>query len=326
MTIDTSLFRGANVLITGVTGSLGNALSRELLRPEYGVKRLAGMARKWQPMEALERELNDKRFRAFIGDIRDIERLRTAFRGVDYVFHAAALKAIHYAEYDPRETLLSNCNGTSNVLQAAMECDVKRVMAISSDKACDPSSSYGASKKMTEVLAVGYNSISGAEGTRYAACRYGNVVRSAGSVIPLFEAQALTGKLTITNPKMSRFAITMPQAVEFVIKCMSEMLGGEIFIPKLPSTLVMDLVKAIAPEAEIELIGLRPAEKMHEAMVSRHESHRTKELDWAFRIEPSFTFWDSDLTYPGGSPVGEGWEYNSASAIRLTVDEIKGLL
>src|SRR3990167_477582 len=314
----------SNVMITGVSGTLGSALSKELLSPEYGIRRLAGIARKGQPVEALQRSLDDSRFRPLIGDIRDIDRLRIAFRRIDYIFHAAAFKSVNLGEYNPGEILSINGDGTKNVLQVALECGVKKVIFISSDKATLPVSTYGKSKALGESLVVAWNSYGGADGTRYACARYGNVCGSAGSVIPLFLQQRESGKLTVTHQKMTRFWMTIQQACKFVIRCMERMQGGEIFVPRLPSAPVMQIASAIAPDAQIEIVGIRPGEKMHELMISPEESRRARDMGWAYRITPEFNSWGA--SYTGGSPVPDGWAYSSASAERLTDRELKGLL
>jgi len=311
-------------MITGVSGSLGSALSKELLQA-YNIKRLAGICRKWQPLRDLETSLKDERFRPFIGDVRDLERLRVAFRGIDYIFHAAAIKDVIYGEYSPTEIVATNIVGTQNVLQAAMDCDVKKVMVISSDKAASPNSCYGVSKRMAECLSVAYNAYTGSNGTRYAVARYGNVVGSSGSVIPLFLKQRNTGSITLTDSHMTRFWITMSQAVQFIIQCMENMVGGEIFVPHLPSAKIVNVASAIAPEAEIKIVGIRPGEKIHEVMLTEHETPRTDDLGWAYRVAPSLRFWGGP-EYIGGSPVSPGWLYTSASTQQLNEDEIKTLL
>lgn len=316
-------FLGANVLITGVSGSLGSALARELLKPEYDLKRLAGIARKWQPIRELDAELNDARFRPLIGDIRDIERLRLAFRGVDYVVHAAALKDVILGGYNPGELSSINISGTENVLRAAIDCGVKRVLVVSSDKAADPLNAYGTSKRMAEDLTVAYNFYA-ADG-RFAVGRWGNVFGSSGSVVPLFLKQRDSGRLTVTDPHMNRFWIEMPEAVHFLLTCLAEMQGGEIFVPKLRAATVYDLAQAIAPEAEIVVIGQRGGEKTSEVMITASESFRTDELDWGYRIRPPFKGWDTQ-EYAGGSPVPPDWSYSSASCERLGVDELRAML
>ena len=318
----TDFWRGANVLITGVSGTLGTALSKHLLSDEYGISRLAGIARKWQPVKELETKLSDKRFRPFIGDVRDIERLRLALRGVDIVIHAAALKDVLLGQYNPTEIVQTNVSGSDNVFRAALDCGVKRVMFISSDKACNADNAYGSSKHLAECLAVSYNSYSGSGETRYSACRYGNVAGSSGSVIPLFISQRESGRLTITHDKMTRFWITLDEAVSFVLRATEEMMGGEIFVPRLYSTRIVNLATAIAPTATIEVVGIRPGEKLHEVMISISEARSTQDVGWAYRIEPQFNSW-SNSPYPGGSPVPFDFIYSSASAPRLTDDQIK---
>ena len=316
-------FYNKNILITGVSGSLGSALSRELLKPEYGVKRLAGIARKWQPISELERELNDPRFRPMIGDIRDIERLRLAFREVDYVFHAAAIKDVILGTYNPGELVATNITGTENVLRAAIDCDVKRVLVVSSDKAADPMNAYGTSKRMAEDLTTVYNSYA-ADG-RFACGRWGNVFASSGSVVPLFKKQRDAGVLTLASMDVTRFWIEMSAAVKFAMTCLVEMEGGEIFVPKLPASTIADLARAVAPDARYEITGLRPGDKMHEVMITGPESSRTDDLNWGYRIKPSVASWTTDA-FAGGSPVAKDWVYSSASAPRLTVEQLRKML
>jgi len=328
VTMQNIFWRGACVGITGITGSLGTALSKELLKPEYNISRLVGISRKWQDQDRLRKELdNDDRLRLFIGDIRDIDRLRLAFDGVEYLVHAAALKDVKSCWYNPVEALTINGIGTVNVLQASRDCRVKKVIVISSDKGVAPASGnlYGATKAVCESVAVSYNNYSASRQTRYAVARYGNVVGSSGSVVPLFLNQRENGKLTLTHPKMTRFWITMGQAVHFVIQSMESMLGGEIFVPHLPSSRITTLASVIAPEAEIETIGIRPGEKLHEVMLTPDETPRTKDLGWAYRVEPQEKTWGG-LPYIGGSPVPADWIYSSASAMRLGEDELRGML
>ena len=321
-------WRGASVAITGITGSPGTALSKELLKPEYNISRLVGISRKWQDQDRLRKELgDDDKLRLFIGDIRDIDRLRLALDGVEYLVHAAAIKSVPACWYNPTEAVSINGQGTINVLQASRDAGVKRVIVISSDKAVAPASGnlYGATKAVCESVAVSYNNYSASRQTRYAVCRYGNCVASSGSVIPLFLSQKESGKLTITHPKMTRFWITLDEATHFILKSMESMLGGEIFVPHLPSSRITTLASMIAPEAEIETIGIRPGEKLHEGMLTPDEAPRTKDLGWAYRVEPQERTWGG-LPYIGGSPVPADWIYSSASATRLGEDELRGML
>ena len=320
-------WRGASVAITGITGSLGTALSKELLKSEYNISRLVGISRKWQDQDRLREELNDDRLRLFVGDVRDIDRLKLALEGVEYVFHAAALKSVPIAFYNPTEAISVNITGTINVLQASRDVGVRRVVVVSSDKAVQPASEnlYGVTKAAAECLAVAYNSYSAGRQTRYCAARWGNVLGSSGSVVPLFMKQRENGKLTITHDKMTRFWVTMDEVVHFILRVMESMIGGEIFVPHLPSSRVTTLASAIAPDAEFETVGMRPGEKMHEVLLSPEESPRTKDLGWAYRVEPTSRPWGG-VPYAGGSPVPSDWIYSSASAERLGESELRNML
>jgi len=316
-----------SLLITGMTGFIGSLLARRLYNdPAYD--RIVCFSRDWHKQEDLRNELgNNPKFRWFIGDILDKQRLLRAMNGIDFVLHTASNKSIVDNFYSPREAaLLNNCIGTQNVVDAAIDSGVKKVLFISSDKSVASSSAYGASKCLGEYLVIAGNSYS-PHGTRLSASRYGNVLKSSGSCALVFEKQRVGGVITITDPTMTRFWITANDACVFVLKCLDEMLGGEVFVPKLPASLVIDLAKAIAPDARVEIIGIRPSEKIHELMLSDAESWRTKELDWnAYRIEPAIKFWESAVGYPGGSPVPQGWSYSSASATRLTVEQLRAML
>ena len=317
-----------NIAITGITGSLGTAISKYLLA-NYGqsLRRLVGISRKWQDQDRLRKELNnDFRLRLFIGDIRDYERLELAFNGIDFVIHAAALKAITVCQYNPTEAIRTNIDGTENVLRAAKNCGVKKVLVISSDKATQAGvNMYGATKAVVENLTVAYNSYTGGNGTRYSVCRYGNVWGSSGSVVPLFLEQRNSGVLTLTNEYMTRFLITMANAVKFILNSLEQMKGGEVFVPHLPSIKITDVAKTIAPDAKIETIGIRPGEKVHEIMISPDESYRTRDKGWSYVVHPQFPFWDQKYEM-SGSPVPAYWTYSSASADRLSQDDIKILL
>lgn len=323
-----SIWRDSNILITGITGSLGTALTKRLLSRDDAPRRLVGISRKWQDQARLRAEMNnDPRLRLFIGDVRDKERLLTAFRGVNYIIHAGAHKDVVSAEYDAPEAIATNVIGTQNVLWAAMECKVSRVLVVSTDKASDPINTYGKTKSLAESLAVCFNSYSGSSGTRYSAARYGNVAGSSGSVIPLFRQQKEKGVLTITSADMSRFWISMDRAVDFVLTCLSVMIGGEIFVPHLPSAKVVDVAAAIAPEAKLEVVGVRPGEKIHETMITPSEAYRTRDQGWAYVVYPQYHFWDS--RYPekmSGSPVPADWTYSSASAPHIGGSDLKLLV
>lgn len=289
--------------------------------------RVVILSRDWHKHEALKEKLgNNPKFRYMVGDILDKDRLARAFNGIDHIIHLAAVKGVQATEYSPRETaLMVNCVGTQNVIDAAIDAKVKKVLFISSDKAVDAGiNTYGVSKSMGEHLIVAGNSYSTRE-TRLSASRYGNILGSSDSVLPLFIRQRETGTLTVTHEKMTRFWFRAADAIDFNLRCLDEMLGGEVFVPKLSASLVIDLAKAVAPDASIQMIGPRPGDKMHELMISSGESNRTFDVNWAYRVEPTFKFWDQ-TPYPAGSPVPQGWSYSSASATRLTVEQLRSML
>src|SRR3990167_65167 len=319
-------WRGTCVGITGITGSLGSALSKELLKPEYGISRIVGISRKWQDQDRLREELgDDKRLRLFIGDVRDATRVNLALDGIESLFHASALKSVPVAFYNPTEVISINISGTINVLQASRDIGVKRVVVVSSDKAVQAANLYGVTKAAAEHLAVAYNNYSASHHTRYCAGRWGNVLGSSGSVVPLFLHQREEGRITLTHPKMTRFWVTMDEIVRFCIRVMESMLGGEIFVPHLPSSRVTTIASMLAPEVRIETVGVRPGEKLHEVMLTAEEAPHTKDLGWAYRIEPQERTWGGP-PYSGGSPVPTDWIYSSASATRLGEDELRGML
>lgn len=313
-----------SLIIVGGTGFIGTELALRLENdPRYD--RIAIFSRDWHKHELLKSKLaNKSKFRWFIGDVRDKDRLMRAFNGIDDVIHAAALKDLPTGFYSPREVLVNNCDATQNVIDAAIDSGVSKMLFISSDKAVEASSVYGASKCMGEHLVTSANSYS-PTGTRFSSVRYGNVWRSHGSVVPVFEKQKASNILTVTDELSTRFWIKADAAVNLILKALGEMIGGEIFIPKLSASRVIDLARAIAPEAEIKLIGIRPTEKRHEVMITPTESRHTRELEWAFRVEPALKFW-SNAPYVGGSSVPLDWTYSSASATRLTVDQLREMI
>jgi len=266
--------------------------------------------------------------RFFLGDVRDRDRLYRAVDGVDIVVHAAALKQVPSAEYNPGEVVKTNVLGTMNVIDATIDRNVKKVIALSTDKAANPINLYGATKLCADKLIIAANNYSGYHGTRFSIVRYGNVTGSRGSVVPLFLKARPSGRLPITDPRMTRFWITVEKGAEFVIQCLDRMAGGEIFIPKIPSMKMIDLAKAIAPECEIEIIGIRPGEKLHEVMITEDDSIYTLEYDEYFVILPSFRDW-SVATYleNGGKRCVEGFSYRSDTNTQwLSLEEMRTLV
>jgi UDP-N-acetylglucosamine 4,6-dehydratase len=321
---ETPDLRGKTVLITGGTGSFGRAFARRLL-DAHAPKKVIVFSRDEQKHHAMQREWDDPRMRFFVGDIRDSGRLRRAFAGVDVVIHAAAMKHVHIAEYNPIEAIRTNVDGAANVIDAALESGVDRVVALSTDKAVSPLNLYGATKLCMEKLFVAANSYSGADGTRFDLVRYGNVVGSKGSVVPLFLDQRASGRLTVTDPSMTRFWIGMNRAVDLVLLALQQGLSGEVFVPKLPACDVATLAEAIAPGLPVEHVGIRPGEKMHETMITYDESHNVVQYDNYFVIRPNFAAWGGPER-DSGTRVSERFSYSSDKTHQLTVEETRGLL
>lgn len=320
----------STILITGGTGSFGKKLTEVLLN-QFTPKKLIIFSRdELKQFEMSQRFSEDKysNIRYFIGDVRDRERLYRAFDGVDIVVHAAALKQVPAAEYNPAEAIKTNVLGAMNVIDAAIDRDVKRVIALSTDKAASPINLYGATKLCSDKLFSAANSYSGHHGTRFCIVRYGNVVGSRGSVIPFFLKMRKTGVLPITDPRMTRFWITLDQGVAFVLACLGRMQGGEIFVPKIPSMKVTDLVHALAPESQIKIIGIRPGEKLHEVMIPEDDARNTLEYDDYFSILPTFHEWSIEdyITKNGGNLCPEGFRYSSDNNTHwLTTEEMRVL-
>lgn len=279
------------ILVTGGTGSFGRRFVETVLR-DYNVARLVVFSRDEAKQDEMRTKYNltDPRIRYFIGDIRDRERLHRALSGIDAVVHAAALKQVPALEYNPMEAVKTNIDGSENLINAAIDRGVKKVIAISTDKAVNPINLYGATKLVAEKLFTQGNIYADPQGTKLACTRYGNVVGSRGSVVPLFVRQREKGVITVTDEQMSRYWLTLDQGVRFVLRCLEEMAGGEVFVPKLPSMRLKDLANAIAPDCRIENIGIRAGEKLHEVLVSRNESSYAYELDDMFVIEPVIFF------------------------------------
>ena len=316
-----------SVLVTGGTGSFGKAFIRRLLA-DFEPRRVVVFSRDELKQYEFRQELgDDPRLRWFIGDVRDRARLEQAFSGVEVVVHAAAMKQVDTAEYNPFECIATNVLGAENVINAAIGCGVQRVIALSTDKASSPANLYGASKLCSDKLFVAGNHYVGGSSTRFSVVRYGNVVGSRGSVVPLFRQLASTGRLPITDDRMTRFWITLPQAVQFVVDSFDRMQGGEIFVPRIPSTTIVDLATAIAPDAEQEIIGIRPGEKLHEEMISANDAHRTVSTDASYVILPTLSEWTAPPSMTDVKLVPDGFAYQSDSNDWfLSVEEIRDLL
>ena len=315
------MFNGKSILITGGTGSFGHRYVPTLLQ-QYNLKRLVIYSRDElkQYEMAMKFQGHENVMRFFIGDVRDASRLREATRGIDIIIHAAAIKHVPIAEYNPMECIKTNIHGAENVIRAALDNNVEHVMALSTDKAANPINLYGATKLASDKLFVAANNMSGGR-TKFAVVRYGNVVGSRGSVVPFFEKLIKEGSdnLPITHKDMTRFWITLQEGVDFVLKCMERMDGGEIFVPKIPSVRIVDLAKAMAPDLPIKTIGIRPGEKLHEIMCPADDSHLTLEFDDYFIISPSIIFYSRKMDFTKnaigekGRLVAQGFEYNSGT-------------
>ena len=318
-----------NILITGGTGSFGKKFI-EIVLKKYKPRRLIIFSRDELKQYEMAQVFSKEKYpclRYFIGDVRDKERLHRAFQGIDYIIHAAALKQVPAAEYNPFEAVKTNILGAQNVIDAAIDHKVKRVVALSTDKAANPVNLYGATKLCSDKLFVAGNSYVGRNQTRFSVVRYGNVVGSRGSVIPFFKKCAKNGVLPITDPRMTRFWITLEQGVNFVLECLEHMVGGELFVPKLPSMNIMDLAKAIGQNCKTEIVGIRPGEKLHEIMVPRDDALNTVEYKTFYLIKPAFQFFERRFCDNGCKKVSDNFEYSSGTNIRwLTVDEMKTMI
>ena len=322
---------GKSVLLTGGTGSFGQAFAKAVL-DQYDVKRLVVLSRDELKQFEMSQIVNGPQVRYFIGDVRDYNRLNQAFRGIDIVIHAAALKHVPAAEYNPMECIKTNIHGAENVIRAAIETGVKQVVALSTDKATNPLNLYGATKLASDKLFVAANNIAGGHETRFSVVRYGNVAGSRGSVVPFFRSLLADNiaALPITHAEMTRFWITLDQGVNFVVKSLGRMKGGEIFVPKIPSLRIVDLAEAMAPGLPIKIIGIRPGEKLHELMISGDDSIHTVEYPQHYVITPAVIevpiSYDADALGEKGKPVSFAFEYSSlTNAHFLSVDEIREL-
>ncbi|TAP39912.1 UDP-N-acetylglucosamine 4,6-dehydratase (inverting) [Alteromonas sp. KUL49] len=326
-------FNNKSIFITGGTGSFGKQFVSYLLAT-YSPKKIIIYSRDELKQFEMQQRFSEPCMRYFIGDVRDNERLKIAMKDVDYVVHAAALKQVPAAEYNPNECIKTNINGAQNVIDAAITNNVSRVIALSTDKAANPVNLYGATKLASDKLFVAANNISGATGPRFSVVRYGNVVGSRGSVVPFYRQLLNEGKtrLPVTHPEMTRFWITLDEGVQFVVKNFSRMQGGEIFVPKIPSIRITDLVEAMSGSREYDEIGIRPGEKLHEVMVPEEMAHHTLEFEDHYVIVPAITFFDKDLDYTQnragevGTPVADKFEYHSGTNPQfLTIEELRVL-
>lgn len=327
------MFKDKAILVTGGTGSFGKSFIRALLN-RHQPRRLVVYSRDELKQYEMQQVFDDPRMRFFIGDVRDRERLVQAMRGIDYVVHAAALKQVPAAEYNPMECIKTNIHGAENVIHAALANDVEKVIALSTDKAANPVNLYGATKLASDKLFVAANNVAGGARTRFSVVRYGNVVGSRGSVVPLFRKLAAEGarEIPITDPRMTRFWITLSQALDFVTQSFARMRGGEIFVPRIPSARVVDLAQALAPGIPIRIIGIRPGEKLHEIMCPADDSHLTLAFADHYVIQPSIRFHGLELDYrtnalgEAGEPVAQGFEYSSGNNSHfLSVEELRAM-
>ncbi len=326
------MLNGKVILITGGTGSFGKKCAKIILE-KYKPKKLIIFSRDELKQFEMEQEISEADYpclRYFIGDVRDKERVYRAFQGVEFVIHAAALKQVPAAEYNPFEAIKTNVIGAENIINAAIDQGVKKVIALSTDKAANPINLYGATKLCSDKLFIAGNAYVGERETLFSVVRYGNVVGSRGSVIPFFKKILSAGEkvLPITDPRMTRFWITLPVGVQFVLDCLKRTIGGELFVPKIPSMNIMDLAKAMAPNCETKVIGIRPGERLHEIMISSDDSRRTLEYDDFYLIKPDMPFMAERFNNDnGGKSVKDGFEYNSGNNTRwLTADELTSML
>lgn len=320
-------FEGKDVMVTGGTGSFGQECVKTLLE-KTKTRRVIVFSRDELKQEQMRAEISDpeKRLRFFIGDIRDSGRLKRAFNGVDYVIHAAALKQVPALEYNPFEAVNTNILGTKNIIDAAIDCGVKKVVLVSTDKAANPANLYGATKLCAERLMISGNSYSGGK-TKLGVVRYGNVFGSRGSLVQLLKKQQKGGEVTLTHEEMTRFWITLPEGVAFVLMALKKLQGGEVFIPKIPSMAVKELIKVLAPDCEIKIIGIRPGEKLHEILVTPEEARHTKEFESFYVIFPEFDWWNDIDCYKGGEDLPSDFQLSSHTSLnKLEESSLKKLL
>ena len=315
------------VLVTGGTGSFGKKFIQIMLKEHPPAKLIVFSRDELKQYEMRQTGFDHPNLRYFIGDVRDYPRMRRAFEGVDYVIHAAALKQVLACEYNPMEAVKTNILGSSNVIDAALDANVEKVIALSTDKAVNPINLYGATKLAAEKMFVQSNAYAGGRKTRFSCVRYGNVVGSRGSVVPVFLRQREAGVVTITDKRMTRFWISLEQGVRFVIRCLEEMHGGEVFVPKIPSMTVADLAKAVAPKARVNIIGIRPGEKLHEVLISEDEARTVIELDDMYVVQPAEALWFGHDWAKIGKSISDEFRYASnTNTDWLNVEQIKKII
>ena len=322
------MFNDKSILVTGATGSFGQMFVKTITE-RFNPRRVIVYSRdEWKQSEMQkDKAFTQGQVRFFLGDVRDKDRLCLAMRGVDYVIHAAALKQVPASEYNPHEFIKTNVDGATNVVEASLLAGVSKVIALSTDKAVNPVNLYGATKLCSDKVFVAANSYGGDSGTIFSVVRYGNVVGSRGSVVPLFANQRESGSLTITNPGMTRFLITLRDGVDFVLQCLEQMVGGELFVPKIAACSVADIANVIAPDCKWNTIGLRPGEKMHEVLIPEDESRNVLEFENHFVIKPIQSFWGNKIGILGGVPCSDGFKYASnCNCDNLTIEELRDLL
>lgn len=327
------MFDNATLFVTGGTGSFGRKFVRHILE-HHRPRKVIVYSRDEQKHYDMQQEFTHPALRFFIGDVRDLPRLTLAMRDVDYVVHAAAMKHVPIAEYNPMECVKTNIDGANNVIAAALACHVRKVIALSTDKAANPINLYGATKLVSDKLFTAANNLAGNLPTRFATVRYGNVVGSRGSVVPFFQklVREKAREIPITDPRMTRFWITLDQGVEFVVKCFRRMAGGEVFVPKIPSMRLVDLASALAPDVPQTVVGIRPGEKLHEVMCPAESSHQTLEFGDHYVIKPAILYTKPEnfaLNRLGesGRPVTDGFEYSSdRNSQWLDAEQLKALL
>jgi UDP-N-acetylglucosamine 4,6-dehydratase/5-epimerase len=326
---DMHMLNEKNILITGGTGSFGKKCT-EIILNRYKPSRLIIFSRDELKQYEMSQIFSSEQYpcmRYFLGDVRDTDRLYRALHGVDYVIHAAALKQVPAAEYNPFEAVKTNILGAQNIINVCIDLKVKKIIALSTDKAANPINLYGATKLCSDKLFIAGNSYRGSQCTKFSVVRYGNVMGSRGSVIPFFKQKKECGCLPITDPRMTRFWITLDQGVDFVLFCLEKMCGGEVFVPKIPSMNIIDLAKAVAPECKINVVGIRPGEKLHEVMIPADDARRVMEFDNFFIIQPDFKYWGINNKWSDGAHVSDSFEYNSATNPNfLTVEKMQEIL